>query len=228
MGRLWVMGDIHGAYRAFQQCLERSGFNREQDHLISLGDVSDGWPETSACIDELLTLPNLTFILGNHDYWTLQWMKTGLVEDLWLSQGGEATIKSYADGVPDSHLKFLENAPLYFVKDNALFVHAGIRPSVPIEKQSADILLWDRDFARIALDFYLKGTRAKVTDYDEVYIGHTPIPFTHPIQSNEVWLMDTGAGWSGVLSMMDVENKEIFCSDPVPDLYPGVQGRRRR
>jgi serine/threonine protein phosphatase 1 len=228
MGRLWVIGDIHGAYRALKQCLERSGFDREQDHLISLGDVSDGWPETRACIDELLTIPNLTFILGNHDSWTLQWMKTGLVEDLWLRQGGEATINSYADGVPTRHVKFLENAPLYFIKDNTLFVHAGIKPSVPIEKQSADILLWDRDFARIALDFYLKGLRAKVTEYEEVYIGHTPIPFNHPIQSNEIWLMDTGAGWSGVLSIMDVENKEIFCSDPVPELYPGVKGRMKK
>jgi len=228
MGRLWVIGDIHGAYRALRQCLERSAFDREKDRLISLGDVSDGWPETRACIDELLTIPNLTFILGNHDQWTLQWMKTGKVEEVWRNQGGEATMRSYIDGVPDHHLQFLENARLYFVNDNRLFVHAGIRPSIPMEKQTTDVLLWDRDFARIALDFYLKGMRGKVTDYDEIYIGHTPIPFSHPIQSNEVWLMDTGAGWSGVLSMMDVDSKEVITSDPVPDLYPGVQGRMKK
>jgi serine/threonine protein phosphatase 1 len=39
--------------------------------------------------------------------------------------------------------------------------------------------------------------------------------------------MDTGAGWSGVLSLMDVENKEVFTSDPVPSLYPGIAGRKR-
>jgi serine/threonine protein phosphatase 1 len=40
--------------------------------------------------------------------------------------------------------------------------------------------------------------------------------------------MDTGAGWSGVLSMMNVDTKEVFTSDPVPDLYPGVVGRIKK
>ena len=49
-----------------------------------------------------------------------------------------------------------------------------------------------------------------------------------PINACEVWLMDTGAGWSGVLSMMNVNTKEVFSSDPVPSLYPGITGRKRR
>jgi serine/threonine protein phosphatase 1 len=40
--------------------------------------------------------------------------------------------------------------------------------------------------------------------------------------------MDTGAGWSGVLSMMDIHTKEVFASDPVPLLYPGVEGRKKK
>jgi serine/threonine protein phosphatase 1 len=44
----------------------------------------------------------------------------------------------------------------------------------------------------------------------------------------EVWFMDTGAGWSGKLSMMNIDTKEIFMSDPVPELYPGVKGRQRK
>jgi serine/threonine protein phosphatase 1 len=49
-----------------------------------------------------------------------------------------------------------------------------------------------------------------------------------PIKACEVWLMDTGAGWSGVLSMMNIDTKEIFMSDPVPSLYPGLAGRTRK
>jgi len=37
--------------------------------------------------------------------------------------------------------------------------------------------------------------------------------------------MDTGAGWEGVLSMMNIDTKELFQSDLVADLYPGVRGR---
>jgi serine/threonine protein phosphatase 1 len=61
-----------------------------------------------------------------------------------------------------------------------------------------------------------------------VYIGHTPIPYARPIQSSEIWMMDTGAGWSGVLSLMDIDSKEVYISDPVPHLYPGVNGRSKK
>src|SRR4051812_15465598 len=102
MGRKFVMGDIHGACRALRQCLERSTFDYNEDQLIFLGDVADGWPETKDCVEELLKIKNLVFIFGNHDFWTLEWMETGHADDIWLSQGGDATVKSYRDGVPKS------------------------------------------------------------------------------------------------------------------------------
>jgi serine/threonine protein phosphatase 1 len=228
MGRTLVMGDIHGAYRALVQCLERSSFDTENDHLIFLGDVSDGWPETQKCIDELLKLKNLTCLLGNHDLWTLEWMKSGVAENLWLSQGGRSTVASYQNGVPDTHIDFLTKALPYYYHNKLLFVHAGIDPLLPLEDQDTDTFLWDRDLARMALDFYLKKIDGKLTTFKEVYLGHTPIPFQKPIKSCEVWMMDTGAGWSGVLSMMDIHTKEVFTSDLVPSLYPGVEGRKKK
>jgi len=59
--------------------------------------VCDGWPETRQAIDELLKIKNLTYILGNHDFWTLEWMREGVAEEIWLSQGGDATVNSYKD-----------------------------------------------------------------------------------------------------------------------------------
>ena len=76
-GKTFVMGDIHGAYRALRQCLERSEFDFQTDRLICLGDVCDGWPDTKMCIDELLKIQNLTYVLGNHDMCALQWMRSG-------------------------------------------------------------------------------------------------------------------------------------------------------
>jgi serine/threonine protein phosphatase 1 len=78
------------------------------------------------------------------------------------------------------------------------------------------------------MDFQSKGIEKKLTSFDEVYIGHTPITAMQPMKACEVWLMDTGAGWSGVLSMMDINTKQVFTSDPVPHLYPGIQGRKKR
>jgi serine/threonine protein phosphatase 1 len=228
MGRTLVIGDIHGACRALQQCLERASFDYENDQLISLGDVADGWPETRECIDELLKIRSLIYILGNHDFWTLEWMETGVIEPIWFEQGGKATIASYSDGIPETHILFLKNARLHHQIDSKLFVHAGINPAIPLENQTLQILLWDRNLAHTAYDRYSKGIPGKLTSFHEVYLGHTPIPYDKPLQSGDIWLMDTGAGWSGVLSIMDIETKEVFMSDPVPALYPGIEGRKRK
>lgn len=227
MNRTFVIGDIHGASRALQQCLDKASFRYDTDHLICLGDVADGWPDTKAAIDNLLRIKNLTYILGNHDWWTLRWMQNGVIDPLWYAQGGKATIDSYVDGVPETHIELLENAPLYFRLGNSLFVHAGIDPQRPLERHTADTLLWDRLLATRALEMQMSEAQGKLTSFDEVYLGHTPIPFDRPLEVMGVWLMDTGAGWSGVLSMMNVDTKDVFVSDPVPQLYPGVMGRRK-
>jgi serine/threonine protein phosphatase 1 len=228
MSRTFVIGDIHGACKALTQCLERSGFDNEIDHLICLGDVCDGWPETRQSIDALLRIKNLTYILGNHDFWTLDWMREGVDDVTWTEQGGAATIQSYTEKVPIEHIEFLERAkPYYIHHHDKLFVHAGIDWRVPIEKQTMQVLLWDRKLAQMAMMYHMRDPNTKLTGYDEVFIGHTPI-VAPPMRMCEVWFMDTGAGWSGQLSMMDINSKEVFVSDPVPRLYPGVQGRSRK
>ena len=228
MSKTYVIGDIHGAYRALKQCLERSNFDYNTDHVVCLGDVCDGWPDTKLCIDELLKIKNLIYIFGNHDLWTLRWMKTRIVEDAWLTQGGSATISSYQHTIPQTHIDFLEHAQPYFILNNRLFVHAGIDLQRPLEQQDIRIFSWDRTLVQKAWELFMKQITVKLTKFDEVYIGHTPIPFDRPIQSCEIWMMDTGAGWSGVLSMMNVDTKEVFTSDRVPELYPGVEGRMKK
>lgn len=219
------MGDIHGAHRALCQCLDRSGFDRSKDHLIFLGDVCDGWPQTRECIDELRTIHHLTCLLGNHDTWFLDWMKFGDAQDIWLMQGGKATVESYNEGVPQEHISFLLNASLYYQEGNRLFVHAGIPPHKKPEECSQHQLLWDRTLPILAQQLG-SDPQMRLTSFDEVFVGHTPISFPHPVKYCEVWMMDTAAGWSGVLSMMNVDTKECFMSDPVPDLYPGIRGRQ--
>jgi serine/threonine protein phosphatase 1 len=178
MRRVFVMGDIHGAYRALRQCLQTARFDFNNDHLICLGDVSDGWPETKACIDELRRIKNLTYILGNHDWWTLQWMLSGIVEDLWYVQGGKATIDSYPGGVPTEHLTFLSDAVLHHTYENKLFVHAGIDPHTPLHEQDQNTFLWDRALASMALNLYPHSTHGNLSQYDSKQ--HV----SHPVRCN--------------------------------------------
>ena len=227
--KTFVIGDIHGAYKALVQCLEKAEFNYQLDTLICLGDVCDGWPETNYCFDELLKIKNLIYIIGNHDDWTLSWAETGVKEKDWIKQGAQSTIDSYPDGMPDNHVNLLKTAYLYYIDKNRLFVHAGFLYNRDIKIQDKNIFIWDRSLFETVMKFKnLNLLDAKLTDFDEIYIGHTP---THkynikqPVKSCEVWMMDTGAGWSGVLSLMNIETKEYYISDCVVDLYPYEKGR---
>jgi serine/threonine protein phosphatase 1 len=221
--RRWVIGDIHGAHKALIQCFERSAFDPQNDLLICLGDLCDRWPEVNKVFDSMLTVQNLVLLLGNHDEWALDWFINGTDPDIWLTQGGDKTIESYKYGVPQQHVDLLKNAWLFYEMENKLFVHAGFNPQQDINKQERYTLLWDRNFLRTALHYNRDGEDHKLTSYDEVYLGHTPtINFgqSKPMKTCEVYLMDTGAGWrGGMLSMMDIDNKEYFQSDPVDQLY---------
>lgn len=223
--RIFAIGDIHGGYKALLQCLERSDFNYEQDRLIVLGDIVDGWPETPECIEELLKVRHLIVVMGNHDQWVDDWFTFGATPDIWKSQGGQATINAYQlrPDLLEKHHDFFKKAHYYFVDDeNRLYVHGGLRTFLPIQEQAPEVLMWDRD---VAIDA-LRGV-VNVPNFKEVFLGHTTTEriSLEPVISGNVILLDQGAGWSGKLSIMNVETKEFFQSDLVWKLYPGVKGR---
>lgn len=227
-GRTLVMGDIHGAFKAMKQVLDRSGFSPQKDRLVCLGDVPDGWPETFECIEYLLNVPNLIYVMGNHDYFILDWIETGFAPPGWENQGGKATMESYCDGVPANHRRFYKKAPYFYTDKNRLYVHAGIIPGKKLEDHTLHELLWDRKLFQLAFPHVHDKNPPQLTTFKEIYIGHTPVSryhYNHPVKACEVWCMDTGAGWGGPLSIIDVDTKEYWTSDPVKELYPNHKGR---
>lgn len=227
-GRTLVMGDLHGAYRALLQVLERAKFDPAADRLIFLGDVADGWPETRQCIDALLAIPNLVHLIGNHDEWFQQWAENHVAEPAWVAQGGRATILSYGSPnlVPTAHRAYLKAAKLWHQEEDRIFVHGGWPPQNHAHPMAYDHPTWNRSLWRDAL----KRGEGQLSAFREVYIGHTSTTragYEAPVRKCEVWNLDTGAGWEGRLSVMDVDTKEFWQSDPVADLYPGVPGRAR-
>lgn len=227
--RRFVIGDIHGAYKALIQCFERSGFSREHDTLVCLGDVCDSWPEVDKVFDELLLVKDLIFLLGNHDHWALDWFTNRNEPEIWLIQGGEATREAYPDEIPEKHISMLRDARLYYTMDRKLFVHGGVIPGISLENHSKHDLIWDRSLVHTAIHYKHSGFERNITDFEEVYVGHTPtINYGQllPIKACEIFMMDTGAGWpGGVLTMMDVDGKDVYQSDVVSSLYPGIRGR---
>lgn len=222
----FVIGDIHGANKALLQCLERSKFDYDNDTLICLGDVVDGWPETPQAIDTLLKIKNLVYIMGNHDAWADKWHRFGWQEIIWTEQGGRATINAYIQN-PELMIKqrefFLEKPYYYVDKQNRLFVHGGIFKDVSVENHIVGDLMWDRTLADKALQKTFKGDER----FKHVYIGHTSIWSVSraPITQGNVTLMDTGGGYEGKLSIMDIDTGEFWQSDKVSELYKGERGR---
>jgi len=228
--RTLVIADIHGGHKTLIQCFERSKFDYDNDRLIVIGDVCDGWDETKQVIDELLKVKNLIFIMGNHDMWVLDWMEDdthSMDNMLWVKQGGRMTLKSYVYedhlDIPPTHIDFLKNkSHLWYEENGILFVHGGIREGSKVEDNHAQDMMWDRDLITAAWKNLKANKEQKLTPYKEVWVGHTStwvFGSGLPIIGTDVIDVDTGGGYEGKLTIMDLDTKEYWQSDKASDLY---------
>ncbi len=230
MTKRFVIGDIHGQYNALKQVLNSANFNYDNDKLIVLGDVCDGGYNTYKVVEELLKIKNLIFVLGNHDVFFIDHIKSGWSEEIWLQQGGCATLESYGakcvEGqtwdnkseinstnlkIPISHHWFFHKGVYYYEEDNMLFVHGGIDPKKPIEEQTKHTLTWDREFI-------VDCQNGLENKWDLIFVGHTTTQKydeTVPIKMGNLIMMDCGAGWNGRLAMMDIDTKKVYLSEYV-------------
>ena len=239
-----VIGDIHGGLRALQQVLEKGKITKT-DLLIFLGDYVDGWSESPQVLDFLIELQkthHCIFIKGNHDALLLDWLtdnKENIDEEMWRKHGGSATVLAYKTVSTErkrSHIEFLKSLHNYYIDShNRLFIHAGFTNMNGVAfEYFPKLFYWDRSLweTALALDERLETTDQhypkRFTLYKEIYIGHTPVTRigkTTPIQKATVWNVDTGAAFNGPLTLMDINTKEFWQSDPLPLLYPDEKGR---
>jgi serine/threonine protein phosphatase 1 len=212
------------------QCLERSQFNYDDDILYVLGDIVDGWTETDKVIAELLKIKNNRLIVGNHDLWFLNWALRNDAPLIWTQQGGVGTMCAYGNesiNVPQSHKQYIMSAHAYIEVETddkqLLFIHGGYDHTASIESQSIDTIIWDRQLLDDAVTAHNEGKDVRFGIYDEIYVGHTSIygslGLTRPTKFCNVWAMDTGGGMEGVLSIMDIDTKEVWQSDMCRELY---------
>lgn len=254
MNKTFAIGDIHGGYKALVQCLERSKFDKEKDTLITLGDIADGWSQVPECVDELLTIKNRIDIIGNHDWWLNDWLQTGIAPNYWLEQGGQASMDAYLNlmedpmdkytGTLERHKSFFNNQHYYYIDDrNRLFVHGGLNWHMDIKANNKKDLMWDRHAFYTACYWELESMRQPTEpkkyfkDYKEVFVGHTCTNHgldktigntTEPLHVSNMWNLDQGAGWgNGRLSIMNVNTKQFWQSDPVNTLYPEEHNSRK-
>ncbi len=189
---------------------------------VFLGDYVDRGPASRGVIDRLISLQerggDVVLLKGNHEVLFERFLKSENDDDenyLYVN-GGMATLSSYgvetaggrhaaidamrhlADAtVPDAHKRFLAGLPLSARFGDYFFVHAGVRPGVPLEEQHEDDMLWIRgEFLRHAGDFGAV-----------VVHGHTPVEAPEMLP-NRIGI-DTGAVFTGRLTSVVLEDESV-------------------
>ncbi len=162
-------------------------------------------------------------MIGNHDLWALQGAEKGLSQEVWLGQGGLNTVQSYDEvRMLPAHALFLRTAHAWIKLENTVCVHGGFDPARPLAEQNLRTFVWDRSLLfsaekrhRIEPDFHYGG-------YDDIFIGHTTTEHfgsIQPLHFCNIWALDTGAGWGGALTIMDIDTKEYWQSELSALLY---------
>jgi serine/threonine protein phosphatase 1 len=189
--------------------------------LVHLGDYVDRGHESAGVIDELLDHPlpgfEIVNLLGNHEDSMMRFLDDLSVGPAWLYYGGIATLASYeieARGqpwrderelrrlqvelrqrLPERHLRFMQSLPLHHGEGDYLFVHAGLRPGIPLARQAREDLLWIRD------EFLFSPL-----DHGKIVVhGHT-ITDMPELQSNRIGI-DTGAFATGRLTCLVLDGE---------------------
>lgn len=239
--RTLVVGDIHGAYKALVQVIQRVKI-RKNDFFIFLGDYSDGWSQTPEVLDFLLQFRkhySCLFIRGNHDALCLEFLQGASMDKMWYYHGGDATEKAYqnaSEEVKQRHIKFLSELENYYLdSNNRLFVHAGFTNLRGVDfEYFPEMFYWDRTLWELAISVEMSPEQIRYPNrlklYSEIFIGHTPtvrFETDKPMSANNVWNIDTGAAFKGRITVMDINTKEFWQSNPVFELYPEEMGRNK-
>ncbi|WP_372369786.1 metallophosphoesterase family protein [Candidatus Uabimicrobium sp. HlEnr_7] len=152
--RFLAIGDIHGCANALSTLLSYITL-RKNDIIITVGDYVDRGPNSYGVIEQLIQLSQnhqLISLRGNHEIMMLRARESSAHHEDWLSNGGNATLRSYSPlgdkgkitDVLDEHWSFLERCCPYYQTEKYFVVHANAYPDLPLEEQPDYMLYWER------------------------------------------------------------------------------------
>jgi serine/threonine protein phosphatase 1 len=212
---VYAVGDVHGCADLLDALIFRIEADRAARPAaapleIYLGDYIDRGPDSAGVIRRLRARAaerDIVCLLGNHEAMLLDVLNGSLDASQWLANGGEATLASYGikpprfawfdaaslQGLPAEDLAFLRSLRLSCRCGPYLFVHAGVRPGVPLDRQDPEDLVWIRE------EFLaFEGPLGAV-----VVHGHTPREAPE-FRRNRIGI-DTGAVFTGRLTCLRID-----------------------
>ncbi len=222
--RIYAIGDVHGCADLLDQVLLRIDAHQAVHPAfrpveIFLGDYIDRGPASQEVLDRLIARSRAretVCLKGNHDTFVEGFLNDPAILSEWRNYGGLETLLSYglapavnmdlaeqtrlaaafSRALPESHRRFLGGLRSSFTCGDCFFVHAGVRPGIPLAKQREEDLLW------IRADFLLCEA-----DFSKIIVhGHSPVrePDIRPNRIN----IDTGAYATGQLTCLMLEGDE--------------------
>jgi serine/threonine protein phosphatase 1 len=223
--RIYAVPDIHGMDTALTDALARIDADRARhpsaDTMqIFLGDYVDRGPASRDVFDRLIARARsqqLVLLKGNHETLFRDFPGNPGLLSHWGKFGGLQALQSYglkpsaapgpeeqrelarefAGAVPAAHFELIDRMPSSFTCGDFFFVHAGVRPGLPLDRQKDEDLLWIRQ------DFLLHED-----DFGKFVIhGHTPVPEPE-VRSNRINL-DTRAYATGRLTCLVIQGDSV-------------------
>jgi serine/threonine protein phosphatase 1 len=220
--RLFVIGDIHGRLDLLDRVIE--GIHRDVAErgpaalTVTLGDHIDRGPDSRGVLDRLIESPFPTpyvALKGNHEALLESFLTNPMIGLQWSKLGGLETLYSYGVPVgrftardameqaadrlrailPSAHVSFLRSLKTALIHGKYFLCHAGVRPGVPLDRQSDEDLMWIRD----------EFLNSRV-DFDKIIVhGHTPVPAPE-VLPNRINI-DTGAFATGQLTCVALDDE---------------------
>lgn len=218
---IYAIGDVHGCLDellALEEVIIADASRLAGRKLIiMLGDYVDRGPASAQVLDHLLQPPPEGFericLAGNHEVQMLDYVEGRSGLSPWLAIGAAATLLSYGidherlgqvyrsagqvdevirKAIPAAHLAFLRSLPVLVETPRYIFVHAGFKPELDLERQS------DEDLVTIRSAFYERAHLLK----KYVVHGHTPVEDAE--RDGARINIDTGAYFSGRLTALRI------------------------
>lgn len=210
-GRTIVIGDIHGCYDELCDLLERIGLSAD-DRVAAVGDLVVKGPKNREVLELFMGDARFSSVLGNHDRALLSFWQGLGVE---LKEEQEET-RLELQSKRERYAAYLEGLPLSIDLGSHLIVHAGVRPHVPLDEQTAEDLTELRTLGQ-------DRTSREGLPWYEVYEGGKTVLFGHwparrARRSAHAIGLDTGCVYGHLLTACVIETGELV-SVPARRVY---------
>jgi serine/threonine protein phosphatase 1 len=215
----YVIGDIHGEVTKVKNLVENIYAIDNSAKLVFLGDYVNKGENSKAVLNYLITLKHCTFLMGNHEYYFLEFLKNGTYADKLKKYADSTTFVDFDMDLTTIKEKFympyktfFDNLESYYTTKNYFVSHAGVTPSFA-KNQLRDIPLKEFLFNRYDFFNYKEKIHGRVAIF-----GHTG--FNYPYFDGYKIGIDTAAVYSvnSPLTSFCLED-EYFLNDKNEKLF---------